>query len=85
MNGYKFTLYQAVYHNGKFSHNLMKDKIVHAKTQPGAHAQVKAELEPQTETILESDMVILCGPQYIKSGRLLGTVRYRIVVEYDPN
>ncbi len=83
MNGYKFTLYQAVYRDGKFSHNAIKHKTVHAKTKGGAYAQATAELDPSAETVFDGDRVLRAEEQYIKGCQYLGCVSYRTVVVYS--
>ena len=85
MIGWKATLMKAIYHNDVFSHNLTDHKIVHARTEEGARAQVMAELDVESK-ITVGDMVILASEQYLWNLHRMGYVGYRVMVEYyeDP-
>jgi len=86
MIGWKATLVRAIFHDNVFSHNMTDKKIVHARTEEGARAEIEAELEPEA-TIHLDHMVIMSSEQYLWNLHRMGYVNYRTMVEYyeDPD
>lgn len=75
MNGYKIVIFRPCYCRGKFTHNTVTEKTIHAETEKEARAQI--HLKPECE--LFGDYSV--GDEFIQSVRLLGRVVERI--EYD--
>ncbi len=82
MNGYKIVLFQAVYHNDKFSHNIQREEIVRAKTEKEAVKQI--ELKPAREYALASvnGLKIKAHKEIIYRVEYLGYLRWKKVAEY---
>jgi hypothetical protein len=82
MNGYKVVLFQTVYHNDKFSHNIVNEKIVNAKTEKEAIKQI--ELKPAREYALASvnGLKIKAHKEVIYRVEYLGYLRWKKVAHY---
>ncbi|MBW2559245.1 MAG: hypothetical protein JRE40_00170 [Deltaproteobacteria bacterium] len=85
MIGWKATLMKAIFQDDEFSDNWTDHKIVHARTEEGARAEIEAELEPEV-TIQLGDIKIMSSKQYLWNLHRMGYVNYRTMVEYyeDP-
>jgi hypothetical protein len=81
MNGYKITTMKPIYHNGKFSHNILEDYVVHADSKEEANLSIKDKLKPEEVTCCK-DLVLRVGAEWIYHTELLGKAIKRITYDY---
>lgn len=80
MRGYKFELWQAVEHGGKFSHYVMRSRVVHAETALAARAEVETYLKKGHAI---PDHAIVVDDEFVYSCKDLGAVGYKVEVVYS--
>ena len=84
MNGYKITTMRPIYHNDKFSHNILEDYTVHAETQREAELSLTSSLKSgDIITDFETGMVIKIGEEWIYHTEFLGQVVLVISCRYE--
>jgi len=79
MNGYKFCIFNTVYHDGIFSHNYETYQTVDAESEESARNMVVLK---KTHTELQGGPVIDCEP-WIYSVECLGRIEYQYVKTYQ--
>lgn len=81
MNGYKITYRRAISHNGEFSHQIDRFETIHAKDKDEARAfAIDKCLPAEKKEIFELELE--ASKERILEIEWLGTVRYKVVVEY---
>jgi len=80
MNAYKFDIWASVYHNGKFSHTITRQMIVHAQNRMKAEARLI--LKPMSKQD-SSGFLIEISQEFIYDGRLIGQVTVRPHYHYS--
>jgi hypothetical protein len=82
LKGYEVCTMTPVYHDEKFTHNVVRNFTVHAINEKKAREKAKEFLKPATSTTMSDGMVISVPDETIYSIRLLGRVVKRIIFEY---
>jgi hypothetical protein len=82
LKGYEVCTMTPVYHDEKFTHNVVRNFTVHAINEKKAREKANGLLKPATSNTLNG-MVISVPDETIYSIRLLGRVVKRIIFEYE--
>jgi hypothetical protein len=72
VNAYKLHIWTAVKHNGKFTHNVQRRKIVHARNSDEAKGKVK--LKEAKSYNLPNTFMVETSAEYIYQVEKIGTV-----------
>jgi hypothetical protein len=80
VNAYVLEIWQSVEHNGKFSHNVHREIIVHARN--ANEAKEKIALRPEHTKELP-ELKIEVGNEFVYSCKKIGTVEIRPFYVYS--
>ena len=80
MNAFEIELWVGVRHNGKFSHNVIRTELIHARNEQEARGKIM--LKGGT-TYVTGTLKIEASTEYLYSCKKIGTVRKQLYYEYS--
>ena len=80
MNAYRISVWRSVRHNGKFSHTVIREELIHARNE--TEARGKIALAPTREWA-SGTLTIVASSEFIYSARKIGTVRKQLFYVYS--
>ncbi len=80
MNAYEFRIWKSVKHNDKFSHNLERTQLIHARNETEATNKITLE---KGNTHKLQNLIITVSDEYIYSTIKIGTVTIKPFYVYS--
>lgn len=81
MNAFRISVWKSVTHNGKFSHTIAREELIHARNE--AEALCKITLAPASKSPVGSTLNIDVSSEVIYSAKKIGTVRKQLFYVYS--
>ena len=65
---FEFFIWQPIYHNGKFSHNVSR-RLVRRADNYGKFPDISHLLKPRRETMVSDSLTVVAEPEYVTDMR----------------